>query len=624
MQILPDGRVSIKNFLTKEERIVNPEDLAGYGISMDTYNQLKASYKPSIADQQAQVNLDRTTNALNKETASDIPYTPGVQPTQNLSTLNPATRTPLGAMAYKVETPVTPSPKATPLPPIGTNRTSSFQDQLTDIEAKRQQDLIWYGKDSATREQVNDYWNAEIEKIDPGGTKRTTLKTPTELPKTETQINEVKDTIGNIDTILGKDLGYIGTFGKIITKVPGTEAYDTARQIQQVKDQLSLASVGKLKGQGQVSDAERMMLANAATTLDLGMTKEAFKAELMKMKKILNRSIGVETKNEDKKPSDSKGSLPPVNLGFGEDKSKDAFSYLSESDKLAKQAVTEKDPAKKAALLEKSRTLAGVGGDMSRTQKTNPITYGLGKTQEFLSGTEALPMIGGAVGSFAGPGGAAIGAAEGQYLKTALKRGSGSGEPGIKNLPSNLFTAKEPLTLPEVGNIGLKAGEYYALNKIFSLGGNYIKNAWEAKTLNPSKIAGFLREKAAEATPTINTSEIIKAGERWAKLDPASAPIWEEMKTGITSNMPTKDLLDLLTSWGSRTWTISGNIKDKAAAQIMKQVYGAGRNTILSQAPEVAKHTAELKGIMGVPKMISAAQKGTWFLLKLLGIGKLL
>lgn len=107
----------------------------------------------------------------------------------------------------------------------------------------------------------------------------------------QNQKNEVNDTIDNIDKILGSDLTYAtGIIGKTVN-IPGTSAYDLKRQIQQVKDQLSLASVGKLKGQGQVSDAEREMLANAATSLDTGMTQEAFRKELENVKTILKRKL---------------------------------------------------------------------------------------------------------------------------------------------------------------------------------------------------------------------------------------------------------------------------------------------------------------------------------------------
>ena len=55
----------------------------------------------------------------------------------------------------------------------------------------------------------------------------------------------------------------------------------------------------------------------------------------------------------------------------------------------------------------------------------------------------------------------------------------------------------------------------------------------------------------------------------------------------------------------------------------MKYIYGAGRESIKKQAPEVAKYTKNLADLKGIPKVLSGAQKISWFLLKLLGIGKI-
>lgn len=132
-----------------------------------------------------------------------------------------------------------------------------------------------------------------------------------------------------------------------------------------------------------------------------------------------------------------------------------------------------------------------------------------------------------------------------------------------------------------------------------------------------------MREKVTEITPTLDVSKIIEVGDRWARLDPASADIWEELKPALTQNMPTKDLLDMLTGWGGRTWNLMGNQKDKAASELMKHIYGAGRDVILEQAPQVAEYTASLKNIKDLPGVMKGVQKGTWLLLKLFGIGKL-
>jgi hypothetical protein len=102
---------------------------------------------------------------------------------------------------------------------------------------------------------------------------------------------EVQDTTRNIDEVLGKHLDLVSGAGKPIGYIPGTSAYTTRKKIEQIKNQLSLASVGKLKGQGAVSDAEREMLASAASAIDLGMSENDLRVELVKVKDILNRNI---------------------------------------------------------------------------------------------------------------------------------------------------------------------------------------------------------------------------------------------------------------------------------------------------------------------------------------------
>jgi len=93
-----------------------------------------------------------------------------------------------------------------------------------------------------------------------------------------------------IDEISNSNLKPVtGVSGKIglAAAIPGTDAYTLNNKITQLKSKLQLASAGLLKGQGQVSDAERRMLAEAVTALNTGMSEKDFKAELAKDKAIL-------------------------------------------------------------------------------------------------------------------------------------------------------------------------------------------------------------------------------------------------------------------------------------------------------------------------------------------------
>lgn len=286
-----------------------------------------------------------------------------------------------------------------------------------------------------------------------------------------------------------------------------------------------------------------------------------------------------------------------------------AQDSFNQSTRLAMMAAKEKDPARKQELLNQSRQLAGEGRGMSANEgQVDPLTNVLGRAQEFLGNTEALPIANSILTSIIGAGNpvaTGVGATIGKREQQMLKKG------GTESL---IATPKES------GEALLTGAEYAVVSKLFGMGGKYLKNAVKTKSVNPNAIAGYLREEAAAQTPTINAGNIIKTGNKWAKLDPTTAKVWNEIKPGITNKMNTKDLLDLLTSWGDRTWTISGDVKDKAAASLMKNLYGTARETIREQAPMVAKYTKDLANIKGFPKLIQNAQRGTWFLLKLLGI----
>ncbi len=65
------------------------------------------------------------------------------------------------------------------------------------------------------------------------------------------------------------------------------------KKIDQIKSLLTLENRQKLKGQGTISDLESKILADAATTLDVGMTDEDFVAELTKIRSAFATSAGL-------------------------------------------------------------------------------------------------------------------------------------------------------------------------------------------------------------------------------------------------------------------------------------------------------------------------------------------
>jgi hypothetical protein len=83
----------------------------------------------------------------------------------------------------------------------------------------------------------------------------------------------------------GKGTGAVGASrfygaGALTSLIPGSAQFNLANDFKSLKSQLSLEGVKYLKGQGQVSDAERAMLAQAVTKLDLSQSEEEFNTTL--------------------------------------------------------------------------------------------------------------------------------------------------------------------------------------------------------------------------------------------------------------------------------------------------------------------------------------------------------
>lgn len=68
--------------------------------------------------------------------------------------------------------------------------------------------------------------------------------------------------------------------GGLLANIPGSQSFGFKNDFDAVKSQLSLEGVKYLKGQGQVSDAERALLAQAVTKLNLSQSEGEFKSTL--------------------------------------------------------------------------------------------------------------------------------------------------------------------------------------------------------------------------------------------------------------------------------------------------------------------------------------------------------
>jgi len=141
-----------------------------------------------------------------------------------------------------------------------------------------------------------------------------------------------KDEIQGVDlinSILGKNIS--GAAGLIHVKgIRPYETQDVRNQLKQLNAILQLASVGKLKGQGQVSDAERALLSSAVTDLGLdekgntGLSDAQVREKLVKIRAALAkksndpnyiRQYALEDQNSPK-PSGTSGKADPLGIGL--------------------------------------------------------------------------------------------------------------------------------------------------------------------------------------------------------------------------------------------------------------------------------------------------------------------
>lgn len=116
-------------------------------------------------------------------------------------------------------------------------------------------------------------------------------------PATDQQANEVADSIALIDQ-MSKDKSLSHAVGPLDQYAGGVINADPngVNRFKALHDQLvgkmSLAQAGKLRGQGQISDKERAMLASAATALNRGLSEKDYLAELAKVRDQFARMQG--------------------------------------------------------------------------------------------------------------------------------------------------------------------------------------------------------------------------------------------------------------------------------------------------------------------------------------------
>lgn len=174
----------------------------------------------------------------------------------------------------------------------------SYAEKLAALKAgyniNENGDFIKIGTDEASKEMTKNYadlLNAGTIKLTdvPDDMKDAVLKQISEVPKIGK--DEVQ-AVGVIDDILNKNVS--GAAG--LVHVKGVRPYETQavrNNLKQLNGILQLASVGKLKGQGAVSDAERAILSSAVSNLGIdengntGLSDKQLKEGLKKIQVIL-------------------------------------------------------------------------------------------------------------------------------------------------------------------------------------------------------------------------------------------------------------------------------------------------------------------------------------------------
>jgi hypothetical protein len=76
---------------------------------------------------------------------------------------------------------------------------------------------------------------------------------------------------------------------RLLTAVEGTDEFAWKLKIEQLKEMLTVAERGKLKGQGHISDGETEMLRKSITMLQTGLPEKAFKQELSRVESVLRK-----------------------------------------------------------------------------------------------------------------------------------------------------------------------------------------------------------------------------------------------------------------------------------------------------------------------------------------------
>lgn len=171
----------------------------------------------------------------------------------------------------------------------------SLQNPL-DVQAKKAQLALTYANIAKTNTEnaVLSIKDAQALGVPYGTTKGQAIALG-KVPGVSTAASELKtNALSSAQSLLEKIKSGTGTSAIggsrlfQLQNIPGTNAKDFQVQLDNLKSLLSLDNVKLLKGQGQVSDSERLLLERASGKLDPGQSEASFKSAVEDVVKALS------------------------------------------------------------------------------------------------------------------------------------------------------------------------------------------------------------------------------------------------------------------------------------------------------------------------------------------------
>lgn len=357
------------------------------------------------------------------------------------------------------------------------------------------------------------------------------------LKEDKVKADELKKTaLDTVDQLLERDFGAITGLKNPIKSLTGENAY-TQNLFKQIKSLLSLENVKFLKGQGAVSDAERALLANSATSLDTNLKNEDFYGELLKIKGALT---GEPIEPQKKKEG---GFIDAITLGparrFAQDvgagagmnmepKTQEAFdATLKMAQTAEEKAKSVTDPVQRQKLLDvaqKAREVVGQESGSMGQKFSEDINKGYGERALETAGSIAT------AGEFAGL------VPKVPSAIAAVKSGSSKVVPLFKGV----FSAKPAKITQETLKEGLKLADE----------GSFIRNTVldtaekSGKKLPGTKFVSAIEEwatRAKRANPTKQAliDKYVDAATKTFKgknIKPSTAKnLWDDASNGFST-----------------------------------------------------------------------------------------